>query len=149
MAGSITSVNSVISMSVTNLFAAPQVLQGYSADDIFTNEAIDAAETMMGLDGKLAAGFVPSAVTQNYVLMANSPSLPFFDEWYRAMKETKDVFFAQAVIVLPSVFMKYTMINGVLRNYPPLPNASRTLRPRTFTIQWESADPQVIAAGAA
>lgn len=146
---SITSANAVITMSIAGLFAAPQQLQGFAADDIFSTDAIDASEVSMGMDGILSAGYVPAAISQNFMLQANSVSVDMFDQWYLAQRQIRDVFFAQGTIVLSSISAKYALVNGVLRNYPPIADAARTLRPRRFTIVWESVTTQPLAVGAA
>lgn len=146
---SITSANAVITLAVTGLFNSPQQLQGFAADDIFSTDAVDASEVSMGMDGILSAGYVPAAVSQNFMLQANSVSIDMFDQWYLAQRQIRDVFFAQGTIVLQSIDRKYALVSGVLRNYPPIADAARILRPRRFTIVWESVTPQPLAAGAA
>lgn len=142
MAGrDITNANSVLMLSVTGLYSSPQQLQGYAADDVFDTEVIDAAETMMGIDGKLSAGFVFVPVDWSITLMADSDSNDIFDNWYAAMKAAKAPYFANATVLLPSVGKKWAMSNGVLSKYPPMPNGKKVLQPRKFTIRWEDISP--------
>jgi len=137
----ITSANAVYMLSISNLFDSPQQLQGFSADDIFTTEPLASAEAIMGLDGRLSAGFVFVPTTQSIMLQADSLSNDIFDQWWLAQQIAKDMYFANAVIVLTSIGKKWTMTKGVLSSFPPLPDAAKTLRPRRFSIIWESGTP--------
>lgn len=135
---SITSANSIIMFTIPGIFAIPQQLQGYSADDIFDTESIAPAETQMGLDGKLAAGWMPVATKQGFTLMADSPSVTLFEALYAAQNAEKDVFFIAGLITLPSVRKTYVMANGVMTGYSPMSDGKKVLQPRKFSITWES-----------
>lgn len=138
---SITSANSVLMLAVTGVFNAPQALQQFAADDIFTNDPIAAAETAMGVDGFLAAGFVFAPVHWSVSLMADSPSNDFFDQWYQANFKAIDVFRCNGSVWLPAVGKKYNLNNGALVTYRTMPDAARTLRSRTFGMIFQSVTP--------
>ena len=138
---SITSANAVLMLAVTGVFSSPQPLQQFAADDIFTNDSIPAAETIMGVDGHLAAGFVFAPVHWSVSLMADSPSNDLFDQWYQANSKAIDVFRSNGTVLLPSLGKKFNMNNGALITYRTMPDAARTLRSRTFVIAWESITP--------
>lgn len=137
----ITSVNAIFTLSISSLFPSPVQLQGFSAEDIFTTDAVVPTESIMGLDGKLSAGYVNVAVPQSVMLQADSASNTIFDSWRQAMKVAQDAFYAQGVLILPAIARKWSMTNGVLSSFPTFPDAARTLRPRRFLITWESVDP--------
>lgn len=141
---SITSANSVFTLSVATLFSVPQQLQGYAADDAFTTAALKAAETMMGVDGFLSGGFVFVAIEQGITLQADSPSNALFDQWYAAQTQVKDIYNAAATIQLPSLGVKFTMTKGFLTDYTIIPDAKRVLQPRKYGITWQSAIPAPI-----
>lgn len=141
---SITSANAVIMLAVPGVFPAPQPLQQFAADDIFTNDPIQVAETAMGVDGYLAAGFVFTPVSWSLALMADSPSNNFFDTWYAAMVKAVDTYRCNGSIWLPSINKKFEMRNGALTTYRPMPDAQKTLRSRQFVIIWERISPAVI-----
>lgn len=135
---SLTAANAIIALSIPLVYPAPQQLSGFAAEDIFSTEAIDSAEVSMGVDGKLSAGFVFVPIKQNYVLQADSASNSVFDNWWGASQAAKDVYFANAVITLISIGQKYAMTNGILSSYAPSPDIGKILKPRRFTITWES-----------
>lgn len=138
MSNTITSANAVLTLAITGLFDTPQQLTNFSADDIFTVEPRQAAEIMMGVDGILSGGFVFNPTVQNISLMADSNANDIFDQWVRAQEIQKDIYYANAIVVLISINRTYTMNKGVLTTYPPVADAARVLRPRRFTINWES-----------
>lgn len=136
---SITSVNSIYMLAITGLYTVPQQLQGFSADDIFDTGEINSAEVVMGLDGKIAAGYVPVAIVQNITLLANSDSNALFEAWWASQRAAQELYFATGIIRMPSVKRSYALTNGVLTGYSPMSDAKKTLQPRKYTITWESA----------
>lgn len=138
---SITSANSVIMLAVPGVFNAPVPLQQFAADDIFTNDPVQANEVAMGVDGFLAAGKVFAPVQWSVSLMADSPSNDFFDQWYQAETKAIDTFRCNGTLWLPSLGKKFAMANGALTTYRNLPDAAKTLRSRAFVITWQSVSP--------
>lgn len=141
---SITAANSTLLLAITGLFPAPQRLQGYATDDIYSTEPLDSAEVLMGVDGKLSGGFVFVPVKQSYNLQADSNSNAIFEAWYAAQQALVDIYKAQATIALPSLGKKWAMTNGILTSFPPMPDAGKTLKPRKYGITWESISPSPI-----
>ncbi len=138
---SITSANSIVMISIASVYTTPQQLQGFAADDIFSTDTMEIAETMMGVDGRLSAGYVFVPVKWSISLQADSPSNAIFDNWRAAQVSAGDVYFASATVNLPSLGKTYDLVNGVLTSYPPIPDAGKTLKPRKFGLTWESVTP--------
>ena len=136
--GSITSSNAAIAISIGSLYAAPQALSQFAADDIFDVDAVPSAETAMGVDGHLTGGKVFAPVPWRISFMADSISIPVFEFWESSQTQIGDIIRAQATITLTGVLRKYTMVNGILRQKSVMPSARRTLQARTWTIEWES-----------
>lgn len=135
---SITSANAVYLLSISALFPIPQQLQGFSTDEIYSTDPLESAEIMMGVDGILSAGFVFVPIMQTIMLQADSVSSSVFDSWWANQQQQKDVFLATGSITLPSIKLKYTMAQGVLKTYQVAPDAGKTLKPRKFTIAWQN-----------
>lgn len=135
---SITSSNSIVMISIPGLFDVPQLLQGYSADDVFSTESINSAELSMGVDGVMSAGFVFVPIKQTFTLQADSLSNLLFDILYQSQQSIQEIYRIDGIIILPALFRKWSCRRGVLSNYPPLPDAGKTLKPRAFDITWES-----------
>lgn len=138
---SLTGANAVIMMSVAGVFPAPQQLEGFAADDVFDTDAIESAETVMGVDGRLSAGFVYVPVRQNYSLQADSPSIDFFDTWWATQQQQRDIFRSTGVTILSAVGKKWNMTRGVLTSYTPIPSVKKLLQPQRFAITWEAILP--------
>lgn len=134
----LTTANSVIMLSIAGIYGTPQQLQGYSADDVYSSEEVDAAETSMGIDGTLSGGFIYVPKPWSITLQANSASNGVFDNWIQTQIGQQLLYTAAMTVTLPGLGFKYTFTNGFLKKYPPLPSAKKILQPRKFTIEWES-----------
>lgn len=136
---SLTAANAIIQLGVTSVFPAPQQLQGFGADDVFSTAALASVETSMGVDGILSGGFVEVEVKQTYTLQADSTSMFIFDDWWNAMVTQQEAFTASGVIVLKAVGIKWNMTKGFLTEYKPMPDAGKLLKVRQFGITWNKA----------
>lgn len=141
--GSITAANSVYVLSISGLLFVPTQLQGYAADDVFETEPLESTETSMGVDGTLSAGFVFKEVKQSIILQADSASNQVFDDWQAANRAAQESLPANGLVNLKSISTKWTLTNGYLTGYPPMPNAGKLLKPRKFTITWENISPAI------
>lgn len=137
----ITSANSVFTLTVAGVLPAPFQLQGYAADDAFSAEAVDTAETMVGVDGKMSGGYVPRITPMRIVLQADSDSIEVFDQWLGYQDARKEVFPAEAVIILPAIQKAYGCHKGFLKRVTPFPAAKKVLQPVEYTIDWEAILP--------
>lgn len=133
---SLTSANSVISLSQATLFASPVTLQGYAADDITGMDAARIVEHQMGVDGVLSFGFVWVERTQEISLKADSPSIAFFDAINTQQEAVQDVYPLNGTILLPAVGKMFNLINGALETYKPMPDVKKLLQPQRFRIVW-------------
>lgn len=143
MALTITSANAVYMLTILPLYPVPQQLQGYAADDAFTTEDMDTAETVMGVDGRMSAGWIPAIVVQGIMLMPDSPSAPIFETWYTSQLTVQEIFYATATIAFPGVQRKYSLSQGVLKKYNPIAGAKKVLERRSFSIDWGSVLPAI------
>lgn len=140
MTQTITSANSVFMLVVAGLFPAPVRIEGYSSDKAFATEALPLAETMMGVDGKLSAGYTPNPVKQTISLQADSPSKSIFAAIVQATKSAREVYFLSGSIALPATGESFTLTRGVLTVTKQIPDANKVLQPVEFEITWESVD---------
>jgi hypothetical protein len=136
---SITSVNAIYLLNIRNLYPVPQQLEGWSADDAFMTDPQETKESYRGIDGRHSAGLVLNLVQQTVTLSADSPSNVIFDKWNAAEKQVRDVYFATGVIYLPSIGLKFTLTNGILFSYVPIPDVAKSLRPRKFVLRYEES----------
>lgn len=144
MARTLTAANATIMIGVSGLFPTPQQLQGFSADDVFKTDSQTRGEAIMGVDGHLSGGFLNVPTKQGFTLQADSVSCDLFDIWHNAEKAQQDSFIANGIIILRGVKKQYAMIRGFLIDYSPMADAGKLLKPRNFSIVWESATPSPI-----
>lgn len=133
---SLTSANAVISLSQATLFPIPQVLSNFAADDITDIEAARVLEHQMGVDGVLSFGFVWVERIQEITLKGDSASNAFFDTINQQQEAAQDVYPLNGTIILPSAGIMFTMVNGGLETYKPIPAVRKILQPRRYRIVW-------------
>lgn len=134
----ITSADSVFILSSADFALANFQLQGYAADAAFAMDNVDTAETSLGVDGHLSAGWVPRSYLQTITLQADSKSRDMFVDLVGAQDAAKTIFRLNAVITLPGNQYSHSLRRGVLKNISAMANAQRVLQPMTFQIEWES-----------
>ena len=133
---SLSGANSIVMLGITDLYDTPQQLQQFAADDIFTAEMVKLVETLMGVDGVLSGGFVNVERKQVFSLQGDSPSNDIFDNWAGAMAAQQDIYTANGVITLKTIGKKWTLTNGFLTGYTPIPDVKKLIQPRKHEITW-------------
>lgn len=141
----ITSADSTFVISSADFALAATILQGYAADAAFAMENATSAETSLGVDGKLSAGWVPRSYNQTITLQPDSPSRPIFDGIVTAQDAARTVFRLNAVITLPGNQYSHSLSRGVLKTYSAMANAQKILQPMTYVIEWERVIPVPLA----
>ncbi len=134
---SITSANAIITLTIPGLYAIPQQLQGFSAENIYEMASLEVVQTAMGVDGLLSGGFVNNPVEQTFDLQADSPSNTIFETWASSQRQAKDIYIANGETRLPSINRAYVSTKGYLISLPPAPSAARILQARRYVIRWE------------
>ncbi|MCH3837588.1 phage tail fiber protein, partial [Campylobacter jejuni] len=89
-------------------------IEGYATDEAFAFEAVQLAQAVMGVDGRMSAGYTPQPVVQTISIQADSPSKFIFEAWIAAMKTAREVFYSNGTLAIPSLERKYTLQRGVL-----------------------------------
>lgn len=133
----ITSANSVLMLGVANLFNVPVQIQGFSTDDAFLLNDVDMAETMMGVDGHLSAGYIPAVKTMEITLQADSASNDFFDTLMTAEDVAKEKYVMNGTILIKGTKRLYALTTGYLKTGSRLPAGKKVLQPRKFTLEFQ------------
>lgn len=142
MAGrTITSADSTFVISSADFALAATILEGYAADASFAMDSVQTAETVMGVDGKLSAGWTPRPYPQTITLQPDSPSRAIFDLIATSQDAARTIFRLNGVITLPGNQYTHVLSRGVLVGYTPIPAGQKVLQPMTFQIVWESSRP--------
>ncbi len=132
----ITAANSIVMLGIRNLFPVALEIQGFSMDDVFGSEALETVETMMGVDGRLSAGWVATAKKFTISLQADSPSNDVFDSCHNAQETVREAFEWFGELSLPSIGRTFTLTQGYMTTYMPTPEVKKVLQPRKFTLTW-------------
>jgi hypothetical protein len=135
--GTITSASASIVISIPGVLPSDVPLFGFAADDAFMADSFDVAETRMGVDGILSAGFTPSPKPFKVTFQPDSPSIAVFDLWVTTEESNKEKFQATMVVALPTLSKKYEFNVGWLKNAKKLPDAKKVLEPQTYEIHWQ------------
>lgn len=141
----ITSANSVLMLGVAGLFNTPIQIQGFSADDAFSLEDVDMAETMIGVDGKMSAGWIPIIKPLEITLQADSPSNDFFDTLITAENVAREKYKLNGTILLKGTGRLYALTTGYLKRGNLMPAAKKVLQPRKFLLEFQDVTPAPVA----
>ena len=137
----ITSANAVYMLTVAGLFPSPVQLQGFATDSAIDTEAVEVAETRLGVDGFMSAGWIPRMTKQTIALQADSPSGFLFETWALTQDAQEEVFIANGVMIVPGIGRKYTLVRGVLTSFSVAPGLKKTSEVRNFVITWNEIQP--------
>ena len=135
---SITSADAIFILTVPELGIIGHRLQGFSVDDAFSTDNKIYAETQVGVDGKLSAGYTPTKTTQQLTLQADSESRKIMNAILEAMETTKRIYYMSGTITLPATSESFTLTKGVIVSGKKAPDAKKLLNPIPYTIDWES-----------
>lgn len=140
----LTSANSILTITAGGLFPVPQQIQGYAVDKAFLIDALVLAETKMGVDGKLSAGYTPTPQKLTISLQADSDSRNIFMAVTQQIKTTREIFPIVAHITLPATGEVFTCNRGFLTVSKQMPDAQKVLGEVDYEIVFESIDRSVI-----
>jgi len=136
----ITSANSSAVLSVQEIAPNGIQLEGYSTDQSISSEAVDIAETRMGVDGNMAAGYVPAIKPVTITLESNSPSYPRLCEIWEASQTNRTIYPCTLTVMIPSIRQAFTYSNGILKNGSPFPTHAKVLEPTTWQFDFERVE---------
>lgn len=133
----LTTANSALALQIAGLYPVPQNIQGYAADDAFMADDVDPVEVQMGVDGHLSGGYTPYPTKLNIALQADSASNAIFDNWLAAQVAAKEVYIANATIIIQGTGEKYAFTRGFVTSATPMSGSKKILQPRKFVITFE------------
>lgn len=132
----ITSANASLVLVVDKIIPAGVQLEHFSTDQAFSQSEITVVEDRMGVDGHLAAGWIPAIKTVQVSLEANSPSLVYMDMLQRAMENNREIYECTLVATLPALRKVYTWSKGVLKSGTLVSSAKKVLDPTAWTFDF-------------
>ncbi len=136
MGQSITSANSKFVLAVPGVFSAGVLLQNFSVDDMFEAEPQEITESRIGADGFFVGGYVFNLTTMPILFQANSASVVVFQAWKKAQDATRDVIVASASVLMPSLGLKATLNDGLIKSMPAFPPHKKVAENFRVELTW-------------
>src|SRR6185312_9704416 len=118
----ITSANSEFVLKCSKVFTAPQVVEGYATEDAWNVAQFEVAQTRVGVDGRMSAGFVPATKEMDVMFQADGPGRQIFQRILGVMEATREVVFIEnATLALPGTGEVWEFTKGVITKAPKTP----------------------------
>ena len=136
----ITSANATAYMVVKDLYPTGFALNNFSTDQAVDQSEDTIAETRMGVDGYMAAGYVPSIKAVTIQFEASSPSVQYLNNLYLASQKNRRTYEVTLVVKVPSVNKTYTYSGGVLKTGKLLPGLKKVLDPVSYGFDFEKVN---------
>lgn len=133
----ITSANATAYMVVKDLYPAGFALNNFATDQAIDEGEDTIAETRMGVDGYMAAGYIPTIKTVTITFEATSPTVPYMNNLYLAAQKNRRTYECTLVITVPATGKTYTYSYGVLKTAKALPALKTVLDPVSYAFDFE------------
>lgn len=134
----ITAADANIFLTCETLYPSGIRIQNFSADLAVGTDDVTFAETRMGVDGHLAAGYTPNPVNVNISLEANSPSRSQLEHIAQASNLNKTVYECDLLVSIPATGETYTFSKGYMTSGHIMPDVKKTLDPTQWKFTFES-----------
>lgn len=144
MARTLTTFNSVLTLSCSDLDIRPVQIQGFETDDAFDMLAVKPVEVKIGVDGLKSSGYVAYVVPFKFILMATSPSIDVMDTIAEGIQALGDDVAIGISLESPALGKLWTMQNGSLTSYKPGPQGKKLLGPLDYEITFRRIISSVI-----
>ena len=132
--GNLTSANSVVILTVADLYPSGVQLEGFSTDQILSGEDVTVGEARMGVDGRLSVGYTPTPKNIVITLEASSPSLEVMQNIYSRFESTKTALECSMTIIIPALSQVFNFVQGSLIKGRPVPDLKKILDPTQWTF---------------
>ncbi|MCC8189703.1 MAG: hypothetical protein LIP77_03560 [Planctomycetes bacterium] len=123
-----------------DLYPAGVTIQQWSADAAISLTQLQIAETRIGVDGFMAAGFVPRIQIVTINLEASSPSFRWMANIWEMMRANRTIYQCGLVVTAPSIGYTFNWKNGVLHSGTPFAAVSQVLGPTSWIFHFERMD---------
>lgn len=133
---SITSSNAVIIYKDNVMAQAGIALKKFATDQSLTSDEVAIAETRMGVDGKIASGYVPNIIPVTIMFEADSPSWRIIEQSLNIARQAKRTVDCELIVTVPALGKTYTYRNGVVKSLTNLA-MKKVLDPITLKMDFE------------
>lgn len=132
----ITSANATLLLSADIVIPSGVLLSQFSTDQSFSMGEATIVEDRMGVDGHLAAGWIPGIKTVTIALEAASPSIEYLSLLYKTMEVNRTIYNVTLIATVPSIRKIYTWTKGVLKSGTPVASGKKVLDPTSWTFDF-------------
>lgn len=136
----LTAANCQIALSVDTIFPVPILMSGFATDNIFRFSDVTQVQTLMGVDGRLSAGWSAVSVPWLISFMGDSLSVDVFEAVIARQKAQQTAYAFTGLIDAPSLNKSASMRRGFLGPVSTFNSADKMMSGRTFSLVWESVD---------
>lgn len=133
----ITSANAKLILTCEELYPSGVELQMFSTNQAWSADALQVAETRMGVDGHMAAGYVPNIKTMTIQLEASSPSRRYMQTIQKAMITNQRLYKVSITAIIPSIGEQIIWSEGVMQNGAVTSTAARVMEPTSWVFHFE------------
>lgn len=144
MARTLTTANSVLTLSAPQLDIIAVQIQGFSTDDAFDTTAVKPVEAVVGIDNQKSSGRIAYLVPFKIMLQATSPSIDVMDAIAEGIQALNDDIEIGIVLESPALGKLWTMTNGSLTSYKPTPAGKKLLGPQDYEFMFEKLISSVV-----
>lgn len=130
----ITSTNSKLYIQVEGLYPTPTRIERFGTDSAFEIDEHTIAETRFGVDGGMAAGYVPNPVNVTVTLEAGSESATIMENILLTTKSTMKPYNVTMIAELPALGKQYVWSQGTMLTGTLMPNPKKTLEPTKWSF---------------
>jgi hypothetical protein len=134
----VTSANAIATMVVGDVWPSGFILQNWATDAFMEVADETLAETRIGIDGGMAAGYVPSIKIVTLSVESFSTSAQKIDFVAARARQEMAVFDVTLVVTIPALRQIWTYSGGVLKTLNPTPGLKKTIDVRKFVFEFES-----------
>lgn len=140
MSFDITSANATLFLTVEELYPNGVQLYQFATDQSYSSEAEQIAETRMGVDGMMVAGYTPNIKVVGVNLEVSSPSVAVMDYIIQATKANRKPYKCMLVANVPSIGKTFTWSAGTLQTGSLSGGAARVLNPMQYTFHFQDSE---------
>lgn len=144
MARTLTTANSVLTLSCPTLDIAAVQIQGFATDDAFDTTAVKPVEAIVGIDNQKSSGRVAYLVPFKFTLQATSTSIDVMDAIAEGIQALNDDVEINISLESPALGKLWTLNNGSLTSYKPTPAGKKLLQAQEYELMFETLISSVV-----
>jgi hypothetical protein len=134
VAGSITSANASILLTIPGAYSSGVLLENFSTDDILDADPQTLTAPRVGADGNVVGDYVFAMSKFRIMFQANSPSITVFYAW-KALQDKDRLSVAGSMkIIVPSLGLDVDLTDVYCESLPFLPPLKKVAEPLTVSM---------------